>query len=200
MQLQNPIVSTKIASIFLLAVAVLLGIMDSTIAFAADKNSLVTDELSKDSAVDTDENALEQTLEHNFSPDDRARLRKALADYAKSTDPEHNQIEQKRRAMKESVAARFNACDKDSDESLDRQETTECLPQVARHFSYVDVDEDELITLDELELAQAKSYERQKAAEAKMEAQKILEAEAAIKNKSKTKINKQAANIRKRPS
>lgn len=200
MQLQNPFVTTKIASVFLLGVAILLSIAASTIVYAADRNSLVADELSKDSSLDNDENGVEQTLEHNFSPDDRARLRKALADYAKTTDPEHNQIEQKRKAMKESVAARFNACDKDSDGSLDREETTECLPQVARHFSYVDVDEDELITLEELELAQAKSSERQKAAEAKMEAQKIQEAEAAIKSKSKTKINKQAASSRKRPS
>ena len=206
MQLQNPFVTTKIASIFLLGAVVLSGavvlfsIAASTMVYAADKNSSVADELIKDSSLESDENGVEQTLEHNFSPDDRARLRKALADYAKSTDPEHNQIEQKRKAMQESVAARFNACDKDSDESLDREETTECLPQVARHFSYVDVDEDELITLEELELAQAKSSERQKAAEAKMEAQKIQEAEAAIKSKSKTKVNKQAANIRKRPS
>ena len=206
MQLQNPFVTTKIASIFLLGAVVLSGavvlfsIAASTMVYAADKNSSVADELIKDSSLESDENGVEQTLEHNFSPDDRARLRKALADYAKSTDPEHNQIEQKRKAMKESVAARFNACDKDSDESLDREETTECLPQIARHFSYVDVDEDELITLEELELAQAKSSERQKAAEAKMEAQKIQEAEAAIKSKSKTKVNKQAASSRKRPS
>ena len=206
MQLQNPFVTTKIASIFLLGVVVLSGtvvlfsIAASTMVYAADKNSSVADEFAKDSSLDNDENGVEQTLEHNFSPDDRARLRKALADYAKSTDPVHNQIEQKRKAMKESVAARFNACDKDSDESLDREETTECLPQIARHFSYVDVDEDELITLEDLELAQAKSIERQNAAEAKMEAQKIQEAEAAIKSKSKTKVNKQAANIRKRPS
>ena len=200
MQLQNPFVTTKIASIFLLGAVVLLSIAASTMVYAADKNSSVADELIKDSGLESDENGVEQTLEHNFSPDDRARLRKALADYAKSTDPEHNQIEQKRKAMKDSVAARFNACDKDSDDSLDREETTECLPQVARHFSYVDVDEDELITLEELELAQAKSSERQKAAEAKMEAQKIQEAEAAIKSKSKIKINKQAANSRKRPS
>ena len=151
-------------------------------------------------AEDADNSAVEQTLEHNFSPDDRARLRKALDDYAKSTDPEHNQIELKRKAMQESVQKRFNECNKDNDDSLDREEATHCLPQVARHFSYVDVDEDEVITLEELELAQAKQIERQKAAEAKMEAQKILEAEAAIKDKSKTKINKQAANIRKRPS
>jgi len=202
MQLQNPFVNTKIASIFLMGAIILLSIAASTFVYAADKNFLVADDSTKDSTLDNDENGLEQTLEHNFSPDDRARLRKALVDYTKSTDPEHNQIEQKRKAMKESIAKRFNACDKDSNDSLDREETTECLPQIARHFSNVDVDEDELITLEELELAQAKSSERQKAAEAKIDAQKIQEAEAAIKSKSKikTKINKQAASSRKRPS
>jgi hypothetical protein len=161
------------------------------------KNNFVVDDRSV--IDDTDTSALEQTLEHNFSPDDRARLRKALDDYAKSTDPEHNQIEQKRKAMQQSVQARFDECNKDNDDSLDREEATHCLPQVARHFSYVDVDEDEVITLEELQLAQAKQTERQKAAEAKMEAQKILEAEAAIKEKSNAKNNRQAANTRKRP-
>lgn len=172
--------------------------------FAGGKSSQSTED--KLVVEDTDNNinhidsATEQTLEHNFSPDDRARLRKALGDYTKSTDPEHHQIAQKRKAMQQSVEARFNDCNKDNDDSLDRDEATHCLPQVARHFSYVDIDEDEVITLEELQLAQAKQIERQKAAEAKMEAQKILEAEAAIKDKSKAKINKQAANIRKRPS
>jgi len=102
--------------------------------------------------------------------------------------------------MKDSVEERFNYCDKDNDDSIDREEATQCLPQIARHFSYVDVDEDGVITLDELELAQAKSVERQKAAEAKIEAEKIQEAEAEIKSKSKAKANKQALNTRKRPS
>jgi Ca2+-binding EF-hand superfamily protein len=165
--------------------------------FAGGKNSFITeDKLIVDEA---DTSAIEQTLEYNFSPDDRARLRKALGDYAKSTDPEHNQIAQKRKAMQESVEKRFNECNRDSDDSLDREEATHCLPQVARHFSYVDVDEDGVITLEELQLVQAKQIERQKAAEAKMEAQKIEEAEAAIKDKSKLKANKQAANGRKRP-
>lgn len=167
-------------------------------AFAGGKNSLIAED--KSVLEDADDGAMEQTLEHNFSPEDRARLRKALGDYTKSTDPEHNQIAQKRKAMQESVEKRFNDCNKDNDDSLDRDEATHCLPQVARHFSYVDIDEDEVITLEELQLAQVKQIERQKAAEAKMEAQKILEAEAAIKDKSKSKINKQAANVRKRPS
>ncbi|MES2502689.1 MAG: hypothetical protein V4545_08795 [Pseudomonadota bacterium] len=168
-----------------------------TPVFADGKAGLVADD--KTLLEQIDESGLEKTLEHNFSPDDRARLRKALADYAKSTDPEHAQIEQKRKAMKESVQIRFNDCNKDNDDSIDREEATLCLPQIARHFNFVDVDENNVITLEELELAQAKSIERQKAAEAKMEAQKILDAEAEIKSKGKSRNNKEASNIRKRP-
>lgn len=166
--------------------------------FAGGKSGVVAED--KPIMEDADQNGLEQTLEYNFSPDDRARLRKALADYAKSTDPEHDQIEQKRKLMKASIEERFNGCDKDNDDSIDREEATLCLPQIARRFSYVDVDEDGVITLEELELAQAKQDERQKAAEAKLEAQKIQEAEAEIKAKAKAKVNKQALNNRKHPS
>jgi len=176
---------------------ILMGATLSLSVHAGGKNSLVADE--KPVVEENDENGLEQTIEYNFSPEDRARLRKALSDYAKSTDPEHIQIEQKRKSMRESVEARFNECNKDNDDSIDRVEATECLPQIARHFSYVDVDEDNVITLEELELAQAKLEERQKAAEAKVEAQRIQEVEADIKNKSMAKTNKQAANTRKRP-
>jgi hypothetical protein len=102
--------------------------------------------------------------------------------------------------MKESNEARFNDCNKDNDDSLDREEVTYCLPQIARHFNFVDVDENGVITLEELDLAQAKQIERQKAEEAKVESQKILEAEEAIKSKSKEKVNKQASTVRKRPS
>lgn len=133
----------------------------------------------------TDEDAygLEKTLDYNFSPIDRALLRKALADYARNNDPEHIQIKRRREAMRESLKERFSQCNKDLDDSLDRQEVTECLPQIARHFNFVDVDADNVITFEELELAQAKWNERRKAAEAKLEAQRILEAEAEIKSK-----------------
>jgi hypothetical protein len=163
--------------------------------------TLAEDKLSTDKQIadENEQSVSEQTLEYNFSPEDRARLRKALADYSKSTDPEHHQIEQRRKAMKESVEERFNGCDKDNDDSIDREEATLCLPQIARRFNTVDVDEDGVITIDELELAQAKSIERQKAVEAKMEAQKIQEAEAEIKNKGKFKGNKQALNTHKKP-
>jgi hypothetical protein len=181
-----------------LPLLLLVGIGIILPVYAGGKNAFVAEE--KQLVDDSDEAALEQTIEYNFSPEDRARLRKALSDYAKNTDPEHVQIEQRRKAMRESVEARFDQCNHDADESLDREETTECLPQIARHFSYVDVDEDGVITLEELELAQAKLDERQKAAEAKLEAQRIKAVEAEIKSKGKGKANKQALGTRKRPS
>ena len=181
-----------------LSLLALFGNLVATPLYAGGKNVVALDDQTLLEQID--ESGLEKTLEYNFSPDDRARLRKALADYARSTDPEHAQIEQKRKAMKESVQARFNECNKDNDDSIDREEATLCLPQIARHFNFVDVDENNVITLEELELAQAKSIERQKAAEAKMEAQKILDTEAEIKNKTRSKINKEASNPRKRPS
>jgi hypothetical protein len=182
---------------YLIALSAWLVLIVANASLAADRLPIPLDEVTSES--DSDESGLEETLKYNFSPDDRARLRKALSDYARNTDPEHRQIEQKRKAMRDSVEARFNECNKDNDDSLDRQEVTHCLPQIARHFSYVDVDEDDVITLEELELAQAKQAERKRAEEAKLEADKIQEAEAEIKNKSKAKVNKQAANSRKRP-
>ena len=179
----------------LLIIGLLFSVLPMT-SFA-DSKALSLEE--KSVAEENDQGISEQTLDYNFSPEDRARLRKALADYSKSTDPEHHQIELRRKAMKESVEERFSGCDKDNDESIDHEEATLCLPQIARHFSTVDIDEDGVITLEELELAQAKSIERQKAAEAKIEAQKIQEAEAEIKNKGKLKGNKQALNIHKKP-
>lgn len=175
----------------------LLSVAIAAPAFADGRNAVFS--THKWLSAENDENGLEQTLEQNFSPEDRARLKKALSDYAKNTDPEHNQIAQKRKAMKDSIAQRFNDCNRDNDDSLDREETTMCLPQVARHFNYVDVDGDGVITLEELELAQAKAMERQRAAEAKIEAKRIQDTEAEIINKSKEKINKQVSNSRKRP-
>lgn len=170
--------------------------------------------LSESRVVDNDDVGLSKTLEYNFSPEDRARLRKALSDYARNTDPDHQMMQQKRKAMHESISQRFNECNHDNDESLDREETTLCLPQVARHFSYVDLDGDNVITLDELETAYAKMVEKQRAAEAQTESQQSADAET-DSDKSKTKLKpvqilpannsvnstgKDIAVVRKRPS
>jgi hypothetical protein len=144
---------------------------------------------------------LEKTLEYNFSPEDRARLRKALMDYARNNDPEHIQIKRERQKMRESLKERFTQCNNDLDDSLDRQEVTECLPQIARHFNSVDVDEDNVITFEELELAQAKWRERHKAAEAKLEAQRLKAVEESIiKKAAQPKKSNQASTKSGQPS
>jgi hypothetical protein len=138
---------------------------------------------------------LQQTLNLNFSPERREKLRKALEDYARSVDPSHEQIEERRRAMQQSIETRFFEADNDNDGTLDRQEATEKLPQIARHFSSVDINQDNLISLAELEEAQARILERRKAAEASLEAerQQKLQESAEVIASSKRK-NKQATN------
>jgi hypothetical protein len=172
--------------------------------------------LSDNRVVENDDAGLAKTLEHNFSPEDRARLRKALTEYARNTDPDHQLMLQKRKAMHDSISQRFNECNRDNDETLDREEATLCLPQVARHFSYVDLDGDGVITLEELENAYAKMTERQREAESRTEAQQAAASDADMdaKLKSKPKSNpsvipasssvnssgKESVSLRKRPS
>ncbi|TXI44023.1 MAG: hypothetical protein E6Q52_10370 [Methylophilus sp.] len=171
--------------------------------------------LTDNRMVDNDDVGLSKTLEHNFSPEDRARLRKALSDYARNTDPDHQLMLQKRKIMHDSISQRFNECNRDNDDSLDREEATLCLPQVARHFSYVDLDGNGVITLDELENAYAQMVERQREAEAKTQAQQAIVSDSdsdKSKNKSKpstavipanstvNSTGKDVSALRKRPS
>jgi hypothetical protein len=90
---------------------------------------------------------------------DLDQIRDALAEYSRSEDKNNAIYEQNRRAMLDSVELRFLACDTDSDKTLDVFEATQCLPQVARMFRDVDIDNDNLITLDEIAIL-AKTFER----------------------------------------
>jgi hypothetical protein len=145
---------------------------------------------------DNNNDGLQQTLELNFSPESRDKLRKAQDD--RSIDQDHDRIEERRRAMQESLEARFFDADNDNDGTIDRQEATEKLPQIARHFNQVDTNQDKVISLDELADAQARILERRRAAEAAIEAQKLQAAsDAADEAKSKNKP-KQSANSNKK--
>lgn len=162
---------------------------------------------SSEGRLDNDEVGLSKTLEHNFSPEDRARLRKALSDYARNSDPDHQLMEQKRKLMHESITQRFNECNRDNDDSLDREEATLCLPQVARHFSYVDVDDNGVITLEELEIAQSRMMDRQKSVQLRSDAENVSDLDEGknrlkIKSPLNTSPNgaKELSSVRKRPS
>jgi hypothetical protein len=166
---------------------------------AAGKATLVSVDSSFKVAADEEaaSDGMQQTLNLNFSPENREKLRKALDDYAKSVDRDHEQIEERRRAMQASIEARFLDADNDGDGTIDRQEATEKLPQIARLFSQVDTNQDNVISLEELEEAQARILERRRAAEASLEAQKL---QATVDTASTTKPkNKQTANnVKKR--
>ncbi|MES2013345.1 MAG: EF-hand domain-containing protein [Pseudomonadota bacterium] len=171
------------------SLALCIGLWLSFNVSAADKNSAVNEDATKRTTDEANE-GLRQTLNLNFSPENREKLRRALNDYARSADPDHGQIEERRRAMQESIKTRFLEADNDGDGTIDRQEATEKLPQIARHFNMVDTNQDDLISLDELQAAQARILERRKAAELALEAQKLQEAEAATgKRKNKQVVN-----------
>jgi len=171
------------------SLALCIGLWLSFNVSAADKNSVVNEDAGKRTADEANE-GMRQTLNLNFSPENREKLRRALNDYARSADPDHGQIEERRRAMQESIKTRFLEADNDGDGTIDRQEATEKLPQIARHFNMVDTNQDDLISLEELQAAQARILERRKAAELALEAQKLQEAEAATgKRKNKQVVN-----------
>ena len=90
---------------------------------------------------------------------DLDQIRDALAEYSRAEDKNNAIYEQKRRAMLDSVELRFLACDTDLDKTLDVFEATQCLPQVARMFRDVDIDNDNVISLDEIAIL-AKDFER----------------------------------------
>ena len=90
---------------------------------------------------------------------DLDQIRDALAEYSRAEDKNNAMYEQKRRAMLDSVELRFLTCDTDADRTLDVFEVTQCLPQVARMFRDVDINNDNVITLGEIAIL-AKSYER----------------------------------------
>ena len=126
------------AAAFSLSSGVLAGANNQAPKVESENNSSVAAELNK----------LKESSA--LSPEERARIRRALAAYARSSGKESTLIEEKQREMLKGLESRFIACDEDSDNTLDLSETIKCLPQVARQFNRLDLDENEVISLDEL--------------------------------------------------
>ncbi|ROH88624.1 EF-hand domain-containing protein [Pseudomethylobacillus aquaticus] len=145
---------------------------------------------------------IKATLEQRVSMEELMRLRKDLDDYSRSIDPAHVQIEERRRVMRQRIQERFLGSDKDNDGSISREEATETMPQIARQFSVVDLNGDGVITLNELEQAQARALERQRAHLLKMQQEALLaaETERAEKAEAEKAKNKQAASVNRRKS
>lgn len=172
----------------LMALFVLVGLTE--LSFAGPRETQAThepqtttiDESSLPAAEPEPETIQVQILDKRISIEDRLRLRRDLYEYSKSVDAAHIQIEERRRLMRKRIQERFLDADHDNDGSLSREEATEMLPQVARHFSQFDLNADGVLTLTELEDARAKAAERQRALTAKIDGQNP-DAEANAKRK-----------------
>lgn len=140
---------------FLYCFAGFLGL--SFQAFGGPNNQLPKVESETNASVASALNKLKDSS--LLSPEERARIRRALAEYAKSSGKESSLIEEKQREMLKGLESRFIACDEDNDNTLDLAETIRCLPQVARQFNRLDLDENEVISMDELALL-AKEFEK----------------------------------------
>jgi CBS domain containing-hemolysin-like protein len=131
---------------FLFCFAAAFGLSSGVLAGANNQAPKVESE--NNSSVATELNKLKESSA--LSPEERARIRRALAAYARSSGKESTLIEEKQREMLKGLESRFIACDEDNDNTLDLSETIKCLPQVARQFNRLDLDENEVISLDEL--------------------------------------------------
>lgn len=105
---------------------------------------------------------IHQTLDGTrISGEDRLRLRQDLAEYSRSADAAHAQIEQQRKVMRQRILERFQTADRDGNGVISREEAMEMMPQVSRHFTQFDLNSDGVISMDELETIQMRIAERQ---------------------------------------
>ncbi|WP_179212124.1 EF-hand domain-containing protein [Methylobacillus rhizosphaerae] len=142
----------------LLLTALLLGCVN--VAYAAGVRN-ASDEVVEDDMQELPTSHILQRLDAKISNEDRQRLRRDLDEYARSGAAAHAQIEERRQLMRQRLLARFQEADKDGNGVISREEATEMLPQVARHFMQFDLNDDGMITMSELETMQMRIAERQ---------------------------------------
>lgn len=169
----------------LLALFLLAGFSGSIIAGSRGTQEGSDDALPQSAGVEAEENGVKPA-----NIDESIRLRQDLEIYSRNVDPAHVQIEERRRVMRKKIMERFLDADTDHDGSISLEEATEPLPQVARRFSRIDLNGDNVITLDELEVVMARDMERgrvvvvhSEAPEVKQEATKSKGKQTAGKSK-----------------
>ncbi len=137
---------------------------------AAPQEEAITDEAEDAVAPAAETSSPIQNLDEGISMEERMQLRRDLVQYSRAVDPSHIQIEERRRLMRKRIQERFLGSDKDNDGTISREEAAETLPQIFRHFSQVDINDDGVVSVGELEAAQARAIERRRVADEKIEA------------------------------
>lgn len=167
-----------------LAFGLALVFSSAEVMMAAPRdNQAANDDASKSLQSDTS-NSKSSNDPVGVNIDDNIRLRRSLDEYSRTVDPAHVQIEERRRVMHQRLQERFSQVDRDNDGTISLEEAYDLMPQLARHFGAVDLNGDRLITLDELEVLQAKIAERQRIATVKAYSPEVDSA----KSKSKSSV------------
>lgn len=140
-------------------ICALLGLSVLAYADTVDDPEVV-DQLEAQPSTDAQDDNELPTLDGSITMEERLRIYRDLDEYSRSVDSTHLIIEKQRRSMRDRLMQRFAGSDKDNDGSISREEATESLPQIARHFSQVDTNGDGVVTLDELAVVYARMRER----------------------------------------
>lgn len=156
-----------LSALFGLSLMAHAGSVENQEAGEQDVQAQSESEFQQSEEVLKEENEL-PTLDGSITMEERIRLHRDLDQYSRSIDSTHIVIENHRRGMRERLQERFSGADKDNDGSISREEATESLPQIARHFSQVDGNGDGVVTLNELAVVQAR-MERRRTVTAKPE-------------------------------
>lgn len=153
----NPTTIKNTSLMTRLVIGLVLLFPSSVVMMAAPRDAQSNEELKAASPGNTKSN---EPVGVNM--DENIRLRRDLDEYSRTVDPAHVQIEERRRVMRKRLQERFAICDRDDDGSLVLDEIYDCMPQIARRFGEVDLNGDRGITLEELEILQARMADRQK--------------------------------------
>jgi len=172
-----------------LAIGVALVFSSAQVMMAGPReNQNNNDEVSKSQQSDNSKSSTEAV---GVNIDDNIRLRRTLDEYSRTVDPAHVQIEERRRVMHQRIQERFSQADRDNDGTISLEEAYDSMPQLARHFGAVDLNNDHGITLEELEALQAKIAERQRMATLKVDVPETDNSKA--KNKQGASSNRKSA-------